>query len=142
MNANTADPNEVAVSESPRLEIDRSDTGVRVLLTLLFAVIWGVMESLLAVIVIFSLIWSLITREAPPLRLRELSNRMVSYAYRIWRYITLNEARVPFPFTDFPDALEDPSELGSDRPSELHSLLPDRDEDFDEDEDEDWDEPR
>ena len=82
--------------------------------------IWSLVESVLALIVIFALIWALIAQQPPPIRLREFSNRMVSYSYRIWRYLTHNEAQVPFPFSDFPDALEEPSELGADDARELH----------------------
>ena len=103
--------------------ITRVDTGLRVLLTLLFALVWGLIESVLAVIVVFALAWALVTRRAPPLRLRDFSNRLVSYSYRIWRYITYNDARLPFPFSDFPAALEDPAELGPDDAVELRELL-------------------
>ena len=113
--------------------IDRRDTGTRLLLTLLFAVIWGVVETALAVVVIFSLVWALIARQGPPPRLRELANRLVAYAYRIWRYLTYNEARVPFPFSEFPAALEPSGELGTDDAAEVRELLTDTDHDTDED---------
>ena len=119
MDAHTLDESH-DLAEEPRHRIERKDTGTRILLSILFAVIWSLVESLLAVIVVFALIWALVTQQQPPMRLREFSNRLVSYSYRIWRYLTHNEARVPFPFSELPDALEEPSELGADDASELH----------------------
>jgi hypothetical protein len=103
--------------------IARGSTGIRILLSLLFAVIWGVTESVLALVVVFSLMWTLITRQAPPERLRQLANRLVAYAYRIWRYLTYSEPGVPFPFTEFPDALEPTRDLGRDDASEVRDMI-------------------
>lgn len=97
---------EELVGDGPDVPISRVDTGTRILITLLMAAIWGLAETLLAVIGIFSILFTLVTEEPPPIRLRRFANRVVVYSYRIWRYITYNEARVPFPFSDFPDELE------------------------------------
>lgn len=87
-------------------EIDRKDTGVRILLTILFVLIASAIETVLGLIVLFELVWSLLTRQPPGERVRALANRIVAYYYRIGRYLTYNESRVPFPFSDFPEALE------------------------------------
>lgn len=123
MDTKTFDSSDLPVEETVEAEITRGSTGIRILLTLLFAVIWSVVESVLAVIVIFSLLWTLITRQGPPLRLRDFSNWLVSYSYRLWRYITYNEARVPFPFSELPVPMELPGELGLDDAEEVRQLL-------------------
>jgi hypothetical protein len=87
-------------------EIPLADTGIRILLTLLFAVVASVLRTVLIVIVVFELLWALITRRAPSVRLREFANRVVAYFYRLHRYVTYNEATVPFPFSPFPPAVE------------------------------------
>ena len=88
-------------------EIDRKDTGIRILLTILFVLIVGVVESVLGLIILFALLWALITKQPPGLGVRALANRIITYYYRIGRYLTYNESRVPFPFSDFPEALEE-----------------------------------
>lgn len=103
--------------------IERSSTVIRILLTLLFAVIWSVAEAVLTVVVAFSLIWALVTRQAPPQPLREFSNRLVAYSYRIWRYMTYGEANVPFPFSEFPNAVEPTRELGADDAGEVRDMI-------------------
>ena len=103
--------------------IARKDTGFRAVATLLMAVIWGLVEAVLAVVVIFSIIFSLILQQPPPVRLREFANRLVAYGYRLWRYMTYNESHVPFPFSEFPDEIEPPADLGRDEASELRALL-------------------
>lgn len=87
-------------------EVERGDTGIRIALTVLFALIATVLEGALSLIVVFSLLWTLITKRPPSPRLRDFANRIISYYYRIGRYLTYNESRVPFPFSDFPAALE------------------------------------
>lgn len=123
MNIDTAEGGELHSGETAEEEIARRDTGVRILLTLLFAVIWGVLETVLAAVVVFGLIWALLTEQAPPPRVREFANRLVSYGYRMWRYITHNEARVPFPFSEFPEAVEPPGDLGRDEAEQVRELL-------------------
>lgn len=113
----------------------RGNTGIRILLTLLFAVIWGVVESVLGVVVLFSIAWALISRQAPPERLREVSNSLVAYSYRIWRYLTYAEPQVPFPFSEFPEPLEPIRELGDDEAPEVRGLLDSALEDDDADDD-------
>ena len=110
-------------------EIERSDTALRIGLSLLMGLVWSVVESILALGVVFALIWTLVTRTPPPERLRELSNHLLAYAYQIWRYLTYNDARVPFPFSDFPAPLDPPGDPGRDEAREVKALLP-----FDDDE--------
>ena len=87
-------------------EIQRRDTGFRIGLTVLFVLVSEVLRSLLGLIILFELIVALITKRPPSARVRELANRIVAYSYRIGRYLTYNESRVPFPFAEFPDAIE------------------------------------
>ncbi len=103
-------------------EIERRDSGIRILLTILVALVAGLIESVLALVVIFELAWALITRQPPGLRVRELANRALVYYYRIWRYLTYNEAQVPFPFSDFPVVLEESSWSPEPRESEVLGL--------------------
>jgi hypothetical protein len=88
------------------VEIDRGETGIRILLTILFAFVRGIVDSVLGLIVIVELLWTLITKQPPSPRLRELANRIVAFEYRIGRYLTYNEGTVPFPFSEFPQDVE------------------------------------
>lgn len=117
-------------------EIDRRDTLIRVVLTLLFSIVHGVVvDTVLGVIILFSLVWSLVTRSAPSERIRELANRIVTFDYRIQRYLTYNEATVPFPFSDFPEPLEPSTWNPALRESDALGLPPSDDEDWDDDDD-------
>ncbi len=87
-------------------EIERKDTGIRMLLTLLFVVILHAVEVVLAVTVLFSLAVALITKRPPGEQVRSFANRTLSYLYRIVRYLTYNEHQAPFPFADFPREVE------------------------------------
>ncbi len=88
--------------------IPRSDTGIRIALSLLFLLIAGVVELALRVLVGFSLIFALVTGEPPRAAVSGLANRLSAYLYRIYRYLSYNEARAPFPFAEFESVLEPP----------------------------------
>ncbi|HKJ24998.1 MAG TPA: DUF4389 domain-containing protein [Myxococcota bacterium] len=90
--------------------IDRGATGIRIVLTVLFALIARVVELLLAVLIVFELALTLVTQQPPRRKIRDFANQVCAYLYRVTRYLTYNEADPPFPFTDFPEALEPPTD--------------------------------
>ena len=93
-------------------QIDRKDTIIRILLTLLFVVIVArVIEAMLAMVIIFELAYALLTRRPPGERVKRFANRTLSYLYRITRFLTYNEPELPFPFADFPSEVEPPAPL-------------------------------
>src|SRR4030095_13004952 len=55
-------------------EIPRAETGYRIALTVLFAIIAGAIRTVLGLIVAFELLFTLITRRPPGLRVRALAN--------------------------------------------------------------------
>ncbi|NIS68554.1 MAG: DUF4389 domain-containing protein [Proteobacteria bacterium] len=84
----------------------RRQTGIRVLATLFFViVVWSILETIVFLMVIFQIIHALIV-EKPNLWLRGFANRTIAYFYRMMRYLTYNEERVPFPFSRFPAEIE------------------------------------
>jgi hypothetical protein len=91
-------------------EIDRADTGIRLLLTLLFILIARVGETVLVAVIVFELLFTLATKQPPSLRVRQFANRLIAYLYRIARYLTYNEGAAPFPFRDLPPEVEPPGE--------------------------------
>jgi|GEM_PF-1782111 len=116
-------------TDSPRigdLDLDPRDTAIRILLTLLFTIVASVLDTLVRVLVAFSLLWALFTRRAPHPRLRALANRVITYGYRLDRYITYNDGAVPFPFSDLPDPLEAPSWVDEAATAEAVGLTPRR----------------
>jgi hypothetical protein len=91
-------------------EIDRVDTGIRILLTLVFFLIARVGEAVLVAVIVFELLFTLVTKQPPSLRVRQFANRVIAYLYRTARYLTYNEPRAPFPFQDFPPEVEPPGQ--------------------------------
>jgi hypothetical protein len=92
--------------EHDETRIERQDTLMRILYTVIFFFIGRLVLAAIGLVVIFELIYTLVTMSAPNLRVREFGNRAVAYLYRIHRYLTHNEAELPFPFSDFPKELE------------------------------------
>ena len=92
-------------AEANEAVVDRKDTAIRILITLLFFLIIRVIEIALAVVIVFELAYSLITGEDPGVRVKKFANNAISYLYRILRYLTYNEPDPPFPFADFPQEM-------------------------------------
>ena len=83
--------------------------GIRLLYTILFLVILGIVMVIVKVVVVFQFIYFFSTRKSNE-SVRQFSNKISTYGYRIFRYVTLNESQRPFPFTNFPPELEPPEE--------------------------------
>jgi len=83
-------------------EIEPKETAIRLVYTLFFVVIVGIVEAVLGVVVCFSLVFTLLTKRAPSESLKRFANRTISYLYHILRYATYNETSPPFPFAELP----------------------------------------
>ena len=73
-------------------EIDRGDTGIRILFTLLFWMIARAVEGVLGILIIFQLLSTLITQREPSPAIRRFANQTLSYLVRVGRYIALGMA--------------------------------------------------
>jgi hypothetical protein len=97
------------MNEQPESGITRGQIALRLLYTLLYAAIYCVLKTILVLTTVFQYIYLFITlKHSEPTRV--FVNKVVTYAYRVWRYITLNDNRRPFPFSDFPEEIELPDE--------------------------------
>ncbi len=83
-------------------QIERGETGIRILLSLLFWIVIQVVETVLAAVILFELAFALIAQREPSDRVRQFANRVLRYALQIGRYLTYNREKAPFPFDEFP----------------------------------------
>lgn len=93
-----------SAAEGPLEEawVDRAETGIRILKSLLFFVVARVVETVLAVVIVFELLWALITGREPSRAVRGFASRVLAYLIEIVRYLTYNDDQAPFPFREFP----------------------------------------
>ncbi len=91
--------------------IDRADTLIRLVYTILYVLGLGILESVIYALAVFQLGYTLVTKSPPSETVNEVANRLVSYYYRVLRYITHNDVEKPFPFSDFPAPVEPPYAL-------------------------------
>ena len=85
----------------------RKNIAIRLLYTLFFLIVFEILKIIIQVCVIFQYVYLLVSRTYN-MPVRNFSNKVSGYAYRILRYVTLNENQKPFPFHDFPTELERP----------------------------------
>jgi len=83
-------------------QVERKETGMRILLTVLFVVIIRAVEVVLGIVVLFQLIFVLITKRRPGEQVARFANRIIPYVVQLLRYLTYQEDQRPFPFSDFP----------------------------------------
>lgn len=90
-------------SEAPDEGLPRTDTAVRAVYSLMFALIAQVVGGIITAIAAFSIVYTWITREEPHPRVRKLGASLASYIHQVSRYVTYNGERAPFPFSDLPE---------------------------------------
>lgn len=95
------------MNDQPQEPASRSQIGIRLLFTILFLPIYGICNALVVLTTLFQFAMLFITRKhSEPVR--TFANRVISYAYRVWRYFSLNSSQRPFPFAEFPEEMEPP----------------------------------
>jgi D-alanyl-lipoteichoic acid acyltransferase DltB (MBOAT superfamily) len=88
-----------------QIVISRKQVAIRLLYTLLYMAIFELVKTIVVLITLFEYFLLLVTlRHNEPAR--TFANQVAAYGYRVMRYLTLNENRRPFPFSDFPAEIE------------------------------------
>ena len=90
-----------------RPSITNGMIGIRFLYTILFLLILGIIAAILKIAILFQFVVLFATKK-PNEPVRNFCNQLSTYGYRLLRYITLNENQRPFPFSDYPGAMEPP----------------------------------
>ena len=85
--------------------ISRTQILIRLLYSVLFLVILGVVNFLIQLATVFQYIMLLITL-SPSEPVRRVTNQLAVYGYQVMRYLALNDNVRPFPFTEYPQEME------------------------------------
>ena len=88
-------------------ELSLQEIGVRLIYSLLFLIIFALVETIVQITVLFQFIHLFFIRREND-AVRDATNKLSTYAYKVLRYLTMNERQCPFPFADWPDVLEPP----------------------------------
>ena len=95
------------MNDQPQEPLSRNHIVCRLAFTLLILPITAICNLLIVLTTLFQFLLLIITlKHSEPLR--AFANRVIAYVYRLWRYISLNSSRRPFPFAEFPAELEPP----------------------------------
>ena len=95
--------------DASQVAASRQQVAIRLLYTLLYVAIFEVVKTIILLITLFEYFLLLVTlRHNEPAR--SFANQVATYGYRVMRYLTLNDNRRPFPFSDFPAAIELPDQ--------------------------------
>jgi hypothetical protein len=93
------------MNDIEQVKVSRKQIGIRFLYTLLYLIVLETIKLIIQITVVLQFIYLLITEKySEPLR--NFSNKLAAFTYRVIRYSTLNENVRPFPFNDFPQEIE------------------------------------
>jgi hypothetical protein len=97
------------MNDEPKTAVTRQQIAVRLLITLLFLPINGLVNATIVLTTLFQYVYLLITlQQSEPVR--AFANKVIGFGYHVWRFISLNDNRRPFPFTELPGEMEAPAE--------------------------------
>ena len=85
----------------------RKNIAIRLLYNIFFFIIFEILKIIIQVSVLFQYVYLLISKTySDPVR--NFTNKVSVYAYKLLRYVALNENEKPYPFNDFPQEMEVP----------------------------------
>jgi hypothetical protein len=87
--------------------VSRAQILSRLLFTVLYLVLFGVVHFLITLAVVFQYI-IVLANLRPSEPLRRVANQLAAYGYRVMRYLTLNDNLRPFPLSEFPQEMDPP----------------------------------
>jgi hypothetical protein len=97
------------MNDQAQTPLSRGQIAQRLLITVLFLPINGIVNATIVLTTLFQYVYLLVTlQHSEPVR--AFANKVIGYGYHVWRFISLNENRRPFPFTELPGELEGPEE--------------------------------
>jgi len=92
----------MVTSNEVRKNLKHGDAWLRVFFIVVFAFVYGVVNWVLAAVVLVQVFWSLITSNTSQ-RLRAFGASLGEFVRQIVRFMTYNSDDMPFPFADWPD---------------------------------------
>lgn len=85
----------------------RKKIAIRLLYTIFFFIVFEILKIIIQVSVLFQYVYLFISKTySDPVK--SFTNKVTVYAYKVLRYVTLNENEKPYPFQDFPKEMELP----------------------------------
>ncbi len=88
-----------------RFVLVRRNIAIRFVFTLLFMAVWGIASLFIFFLTLFQFAWLFIsTRQSTAIV--SLSHNITVYTYKVLRFISLNSAAMPWPFSRFPEEME------------------------------------
>jgi hypothetical protein len=85
--------------------LSRKKIGIRFLYTIFFLIVFEILKFIIQIAVLFQYVYLFITR-AHNEPVRGFCSKVSIFAYRVIRYMTLNDNTCPYPFSDFPEEVE------------------------------------
>ena len=99
-------------TEEIKQNLKNKSMWLRVLFMVLFAIFYGIAISIFWAVVVFQVLYGLITGTANG-RVVDFSRNLTAYLYDILRYLTMQFEEKPFPFNEWPNQKTSGSSSGS-----------------------------
>lgn len=87
--------------------VARKGIAIRFLYTVLFLIVFEILKLIVQITILIQFIFLAITKNHNE-SLRRFSNKISTYAYKVLRYMSLNDNQKPYPLTEFPEEIDPP----------------------------------
>ncbi len=91
------------MSDDLKENVMDSNIWLRLLFMLLFAVVFAATRVVLVVVIAVQFLWVLFTGKRND-QLLSFGSQLATFIYQIYRYLSFNTEKRPFPFDDFPSS--------------------------------------
>ncbi len=89
------------MTENVKEHVKDAGAWKRLLIMLLFAVLYSVAEVVITVVVVFQFLSVIITGKTQE-NVQQFGAQLSAYAYQVFRFLTYNSEELPYPFSDWP----------------------------------------
>jgi len=112
------------MSNDLKENVKDSNIWMRLIFMLLFALIFCISRVIIGAVIVVQFLWVLFTgsKNDP---LLSFGSQLATFIYQVYRYLSFNTEKRPFPFDDFPssqalldDSVEEVKEEATDKPAE------------------------
>lgn len=95
----TLDPSHPSAQVEP--ELSRHELGFRVLYSCFLCLVLQVVSAALGLVFFYQILYSFLSQRRPDARVTDFGEMLARYLYEIFRYLTFNRSKAPFPFSDW-----------------------------------------
>ena len=82
-------------------ELSRHKLGFRILHSLFLCIVLQVVSAALGLVFFYQVVYAFVSQRQPDRRITDFGETLSRYVYELFRFLTFNREKAPFPFSDW-----------------------------------------